>query len=287
MDTIENFLRFRYLFHQTNFRFDHFLIYGGSCERWDKWWEFFEVKEKYSSVQVLYPSCKAHRVTTLGHPYQMRRRGEGWNITVQPCLVTGLAPAWWNGADQPLHYVLVHFHARHWTPTPCCCWNWDPPFLCVLVEPSKNKKQSMCIKPFSTCSSSLQPKGDVVKTLFLNLFIPIAFGDPCFDTNECPTTYAWFIRWSLVYAPSAEQHFYIYIHAQWYIYWWKQNRAKDFCKRAVCTGLHPRHNPYPPYNLTPINILSVYLYVFTITSLSWRPKRAMPTAEVGRLSNTT
>ena len=72
--------------------FNHFSIYGGS-ERWDKRWEFFEVKEKYSSVQVFYPSCKAHRITTLGHPYQMRRRGEGWNITVQPCLVTGLAPA--------------------------------------------------------------------------------------------------------------------------------------------------------------------------------------------------
>ena len=57
--------------------------------------------------------------------------------------------------------------------------------FCVLVEPSKSKKQSICIQPFSTCSSSLQPKGDVVKPFFLNLFIPIAFGDPCSDTNKC------------------------------------------------------------------------------------------------------
>ena len=116
-----------------------------------------------------------------------RRRGEGWNITVQPCLVTGLAPAWWNGADQPLHYVRVHFHARHWTPSPCVVEIETLPF-CVLVEPSKSKKH--VYKPFSTWISSLQPKGDVVKTLFLSLFIPIAFGDPCFDTNECPATYA-------------------------------------------------------------------------------------------------
>ena len=146
-------------------RFEHFLIYGGSW-RWDKWWEFFEVKEKYSSVQVLYPSSKAHRVTTLGHPYQMRRRGEGWNITVQPCLVTGLAPAWWNGADQPLHYVTVHFHAMHWTPIPVVL-RLRPSLFCVLVEPAKKQKAVYVDKLFYTWSSPPQPNGDVVKSFLL------------------------------------------------------------------------------------------------------------------------
>ena len=153
-------------------------------QRWDKRWEFFEVKEKYSSVQVFYPSCKAHRMTTLGHPYQNEEEGgrvEHYGAAL-PGHRTSPGVMEWCSPTTPLRNSSLPCEALN--PNSVCCWNWDPPFLCVGWAVQKQKAVYVD-KLFYTWSSPRQPNGDVVKSFLLYPIVLFnRFGWPVGDTRK-------------------------------------------------------------------------------------------------------